>query len=82
PMTTPQKALIQGESKSASIAAASIIAKVTRDALMAKLHQQYPCYNFIKNLGYPTLEHRNAIKKYGICPHHRKSFKGVVEKDV
>ena len=82
PMTTPQEALIKGESRSASIAAASIIAKVTRDAMMAKLHQRYPCYNFIKNQGYPTLEHRNAIKKYGICPQHRKSFKGVVQKDV
>ena len=61
PMTTPQEPLIKGESRSASIAAASIIAKVTRDAMMAKLHQQYPHYNFIKNQGYPTLEHRNEI---------------------
>jgi len=79
PMTTPQQTLIKGESRSASIAAASIVAKVTRDAIMAKLHLEYPCYNFIKNQGYPTLEHRNAIKKHGITIHHRKSFKGVKE---
>lgn len=82
PMTTPQEALVKGESRSASIAAASIIAKVTRDAMMAKLHQQYPLYNFIKNQGYPTLEHRNAIQKYGITPHHRKTFNGVVNRRV
>jgi len=82
PMRTPQEALVKGESRSASIAAASIIAKVTRDAMMAKLHRQYPQYNFIKNQGYPTLEHRTAIKKYGITPHHRKSFNGVVSSRV
>ncbi len=79
PMPTPQETLIKGESRSASIAAASIIAKVTRDRIMATLHQQYPCYNFIKNQGYPTLEHRTAIQKHGITSHHRKSFKGVKE---
>jgi ribonuclease HII len=82
PMTTPQEPLVKGESRSASIAAASIIAKVTRDAMMAKLHHQYPHYNFIKNKGYPTLEHRNAIKTHGITPHHRKSFNGVVNRSV
>ena len=82
PMTIPQEPLIKGESRSASIAAASIIAKVTRDAMMAKLHRQYPHYNFIKNQGYPTLEHRNAIKKHGITPYHRKSFNGVVKSRV
>jgi len=78
PMATPQETLIKGESRSASIAAASIIAKVTRDKMMAKLHHKYPNYNFIKNQGYPTLQHRNAIKEHGITPHHRKSFNGVV----
>jgi len=82
PMTIPQEPLIKGESRSASIAAASIIAKVSRDAMMAELHRQYPHYNFIKNQGYPTLEHRNAIKKYGITPYHRKSFNGVVKSRV
>lgn len=78
-MSTPQEALVKGESRSASIAAASIVAKVTRDKMMAKLHNKYPHYNFIKNQGYPTLEHRTAIEKYGITTHHRKTFKGVKE---
>ncbi len=79
PMRTRQQALIKGETRSASIAAASIIAKVTRDTLMAKLHHKYPCYNFIKNQGYPTKEHRAAIKIHGICPQHRLTFRGVKE---
>ncbi len=79
PHPLQQQTLIKGESRSASIAAASIIAKVTRDRLMAELHEQYPVYNFIKNQGYPTKEHRNAIKEHGICPFHRHSFKGVKE---
>ena len=79
PIDRYQQPLVKGESRSASIAAASIVAKVTRDTMMAELHQQYPHYNFIKNQGYPTLEHRTAIKKHGITPHHRRSFKGVKE---
>lgn len=78
-MTTPQQTLVRGESRSASIAAASIVAKVTRDRIMAKLHRRHPHYNFIKNQGYPTLEHRTAIQKHGITTHHRKTFKGVKE---
>jgi ribonuclease HII len=79
PMITTQQPLIKGETRSASIAAASIIAKITRDRIMADLHTQYPHYNFIKNQGYPTKQHRQAIKDHGICPHHRLSFKGVKE---
>ena len=79
PMDTAQQPLIKGESRSASIAAASIIAKVTRDAIMKEMHDQFPHYNFIQNKGYPTREHRLAVKKYGITPHHRLSFKGVKE---
>jgi ribonuclease HII len=79
PISLPQEALIKGESKSASIAAASIIAKVKRDALMATLHEQYPVYNFKKNKGYPTKEHRLAIARFGPCPEHRETFKGVKE---
>lgn len=79
PMDLPQQALIKGESKSASIAAASIVAKVTRDRLMSEYHQQFPLYNFVKNQGYPTREHRAAIEKHGPCPIHRKTFKGVRE---
>jgi len=79
PVELPQQALIKGESKSASIAAASIIAKVTRDRLMAEYHEQYPHYNFLQNKGYPTAEHRRAVKRFGPCPIHRRTFKGVRE---
>jgi ribonuclease HII len=79
PMTIPQQTLVKGESKSASIAAASIVAKVVRDELMEKYHLQYPEYNFQQNRGYPTLEHRQAIKTHGPCAIHRQSFKCVKE---
>ncbi len=72
-----QAALIKGDSKSASIAAASIVAKLERDSFMASLHKIYPQYNFIKNQGYPTKEHREALIEFGFCPYHRKSFNGV-----
>ena len=70
----PQQYIIKGDSKSASIAAASILAKVTRDRYMQKLHEEYPQYNWAKNAGYLTKEHTEAIKKYGITKYHRKSF--------
>ena len=79
PISIPQQSLVKGESKSASIAAASIVAKVVRDEMMDQYHLQYPKYNFQKNKGYPTLEHRNAIKIYGPCAIHRQSFKCVKE---
>ena len=79
PMTIPQQTLVKGESKSESIAAASIIAKVVRDALMDQYHLLYPEYNFQQNRGYPTLEHRQAIRIHGPCAIHRRSFKGVKE---
>lgn len=78
-LAMPQQTLIRGESRSASIAAASILAKVHRDHLMADLHQQYPCYNWLENKGYPTRAHRQLIAEHGPCPQHRKSFKGVRE---
>jgi ribonuclease HII len=65
---------IRGESVSASVAAASIIAKVTRDRLMLEYHNQYPQYNFNKHKGYSTKEHMELIRLYGPCPIHRKSF--------
>jgi len=71
--------LIKGESKSASIAAASIIAKITRDRLMAEYHTQYPLYNLQQHKGYPTKAHRAALAEFGPCPIHRKTFKGVRE---
>jgi ribonuclease HII len=79
PMTIPQQTLVKGESKSASIAAASIVAKVVRDELMDQYHLRYPQYNFQQNRGYPTLEHRQAIKNHGPCAIHRRSFKCVKE---
>ena len=66
---------IKGDDKSISIAAASIIAKVTRDRMMDLLHTEFPNYNWAKNSGYGTREHISAIKKYGSCVHHRASFK-------
>lgn len=70
----PQKFSIKGDSKSASIAAASILAKVSRDRYMQKLDEQFPQYNWKQNAGYLTKEHLEAIEKYGITPVHRKSF--------
>ncbi len=77
-MDLPQLAIVKGDSRSISIAAASIIAKVTRDRLMAKLHKTYPQYNFIRHKGYPTKAHRQAIIEHGPCPVHRKTFNGVI----
>ena len=67
--------IIKGDSKYLSIAAASVLAKTARDAYMLKLHEEYPMYNWKKNKGYPTKEHRAAIKKYGPTKYHRMSFK-------
>lgn len=69
-----QTPLIHGDRKSVSIAAASIIAKVYRDALMEQLHETYPVYDFAVNKGYGTLTHRNALARYGLSPLHRTSF--------
>jgi ribonuclease HII len=77
PVVIPQQTLIKGESRSASIAAASIVAKVTRDGLMEELHQRHPQYNFRSNKGYGTAEHRQALLECGPCGVHRRYFKGV-----
>lgn len=74
PLVTPQKPLVKGDSLSMSIAAASIMAKVTRDRIMDLYHRQFPQYNFQRNKGYGTREHVHAIKQFGICKIHRKSF--------
>ncbi len=79
PVDIPQTLLVKGESQSASIAAASIIAKVSRDRIMADLHERFPCYNFLENKGYATREHRMLIRQYGPCTVHRATFKGVRE---
>ena len=73
----PQNAVIKGDSLSISIAAASIIAKVTRDAIMREYHKQFPQYGFDRHKGYPTKAHRQAIEAHGPCTIHRKSFNGV-----
>lgn len=75
----PQKVIPKGDRLSHSIAAASIIAKVTRDRMMLEYHQKYQQYNFAKHKGYGTKEHREAIEKFGICEFHRKTFRGVKE---
>ncbi|WP_435412411.1 ribonuclease HII [Psychroserpens mesophilus] len=76
---TAHQTIVKGDSKFLSIAAASVLAKTYRDAYMAKIHQEYPMYNWIKNKGYPTKEHRLAIQKYGITKYHRKSFRLLPE---
>jgi ribonuclease HII len=70
----PQETIIRGDQKSISIAAASIIAKVSRDRLMDMYHRQFPMYNFLRNKGYGTREHLKAISQYGRCKLHRRSF--------
>ncbi|MBD1263111.1 ribonuclease HII [Maribacter polysiphoniae] len=75
----PYECIIKGDSKYMSIAAASVLAKTYRDAYMARLHEEFPMYNWKKNKGYPTKEHREAIRKYGITPYHRKSFRQLPE---
>lgn len=71
----PHKTIVKGDSKYFSIAAASILAKTYRDDIMNELHKLHPEYNWIKNKGYPTKEHRAAIKKYGTTSYHRMSFR-------
>jgi ribonuclease HII len=75
----PQKPIRKGDQLSNSIAAASIVAKVTRDRMMLECHQRFPQYNFAKHKGYGTKEHRIAIEKFGVCELHRKTFRGVKE---
>jgi ribonuclease HII len=70
-----QKAIRSGDTLSLSIAAASVLAKVTRDKIMEALHEKYPRYGFNRNMGYGTVEHREALSKYGPCAEHRRSFR-------
>ena len=74
-----QQPIISGDNLSISIAAASVIAKVTRDRIMEKYHMDYPEYGFNRHKGYPTKAHRESIIKFGACPIHRKTFRGVKE---
>lgn len=75
----PYETIIKGDSKYLSIAAASIIAKTYRDDYMERIHQEYPMYNWKQNKGYPTKEHREAIRKYGVTKYHRMSFRLLPE---
>lgn len=75
----PNTSIIKGDSKYLSIAAASVLAKTYRDDYMNKIHEEFPMYNWKKNKGYPTTEHREAIKKYGPCKYHRMSFRLLSE---
>ncbi|HPC74420.1 MAG TPA: ribonuclease HII [Syntrophales bacterium] len=70
-----QETIIRGDSRSLSVAAASIIAKVSRDRIMEIYHHQFPQYNFIRNRGYGTREHLEAVRRHGLCKIHRRSFK-------
>jgi ribonuclease HII len=70
----PQKPIIKGDCRSHSIAAASILAKVTRDRIMLELHEKYPCYHFKKHKGYGTKEHLSLLREHGPCDAHRKTF--------
>jgi ribonuclease HII len=75
----PYKTIVKGDSKYLSIAAASVLAKTYRDLYMEEIHKEFPMYNWKQNKGYPTKEHRAAIKKYGITKYHRKSFRLLPE---
>ena len=76
-----QRCITKGDQRSRSIAAASVIAKVTRDRIMDTYHQQYPHYNFARNKGYGSREHIEALRTFGYCPIHRKSFRRVKDVD-
>lgn len=76
-LTCPQKNLIDGDARCATVAAASIIAKVTRDRLMVEADKQFPEYGFARHKGYATAEHLAALDRHGACPIHRRSFTGV-----
>ena len=75
----PNQSIVKGDSKYMSIAAASVLAKTYRDDYMNQIHEEFPMYNWKKNKGYPTKEHREAIRKYGVTKYHRLSFRLLPE---
>ena len=79
PLTYPQQPVIKGDDLCPSISAASIVAKVYRDGLMADLHRRFPQYNFARHKGYATAEHLEALRCWGPCVLHRRTFRGVKE---
>jgi len=74
--------IVKGDSKYQAIAAASILAKTQRDLIMEQLHEEYPMYNWKKNKGYPTKDHREAIAKFGVSPYHRLTFRLLPDKTL
>jgi ribonuclease HII len=78
----PQETIVRGDGCSISVASASIVAKISRDRIMEMYHRQFPQYNFLRNKGYGTREHRDAILKYGRCKLHRSSFRLSVIDDL
>jgi ribonuclease HII len=78
-LSIPNSSIIKGDSKYMSIAAASVLAKTHRDEYMNRIHEEFPMYNWKQNKGYPTIEHREAIRKYGITKYHRMSFRLLPE---
>lgn len=75
----PQLPIVRGDSRSVSIAAASVVAKVYRDSLMESYHELYPQYDFVNNVGYGTAKHCKALEEYGPSPIHRRGFRGVID---
>jgi ribonuclease HII len=80
--SSPNQSIVKGDSKYMSIAAASVLAKTYRDDYMNQIHEEFPMYNWKKNKGYPTKEHREAIRKYGVTKYHRLTFRLLPEKDL
>ena len=78
-LDTPWRTIVKGDGKYANIAAASVLAKTHRDEYMLRLAEEYPMYGWAKNKGYPTKEHRHAIRKYGLTPYHRLTFNSAPE---
>lgn len=74
-MAVPHQTVVKGDGKYMSIAAASVLAKTYRDAYMRRLSEEYPAYGWDRNMGYPTPEHRKAIRQFGLTPYHRKTFR-------
>jgi len=77
PLACPCRAIVKGDATVPAISAASILAKVARDAEMGELHERYPRYGFAQHKGYPTAAHRDALRRFGPCPEHRRSFAPV-----
>ncbi|MCB1824663.1 MAG: ribonuclease HII [Candidatus Competibacteraceae bacterium] len=77
PLACPCTAIVRGDATVPAISAASIVAKVTRDAELRELHDRYPRYDFARHKGYPTVVHREALRRFGPCPEHRRSFAPV-----